>query len=172
MFLPEEQLSTTGLLANANFRFPLSGEPFDWTLKRAEGVKIEIEPEPDNSEMSALHFTFLGGRVGDHSVSQKLMLRPGNYRMSGRQMGKVVGPRGVRWQVSCLDNPSDPPIALGPMLSGATRWAPFEFPITVPATGCPAQEVRLSLDARSASERVVSGHIWLDGLNIQQSSYR
>ena len=30
MFLPEEQLSSTGLLANADFKFPLSGEAFDW----------------------------------------------------------------------------------------------------------------------------------------------
>jgi hypothetical protein len=172
MFLPEEQLSTTGLLANADFKFPLSGQAFDWALKGGEGVRIEIDPEPDNSKVSALHLTFLGGRVGDHSVSQKLTLARGNYRMSGRQMGKMVGPRGVRWQVSCLDNPSSPPIASGPMLTGAMKWAPFEFTFKVPTTACPAQELRLSLDARSASERVVSGHIWLDGLNIQQSSAR
>jgi hypothetical protein len=170
MFLPEEQLSATRLLANADFKFPLSGEAFDWALKGGEGVRIEIEPEPDNSQVSALHFAFLGGRVGEHSVSQKLTLRPGNYRMSGRQMGKVVGPRGVRWQVSCLDNPGSPPIASGPMLTGAMKWAPFEFTFKVPTTACPAQEVRLSLDARSPSERVVSGNIWLDDLNIQPNS--
>jgi hypothetical protein len=172
MFLPEEQLSATGLLANADFEFPLSGEAFDWALKGGEGVRIEIEPEPDNSKMSALHLTFLGWQVGDHSVSQKLTLSPGNYQMSGRQMGKLVGPRGVRWQVSCLDNSASPPIASGPMLTGAMKWVPFEFTFKVPTTACPAQEVRLSLDARSASERVVSGHIWLDHLNIQQSSAR
>ena len=56
--------------------------------------------------------------------------------MSGRQKGDFVGPRGVRWQISCLDNPSSPPIALGPMLTGAMRWAPFEFSIKVPANRC------------------------------------
>jgi hypothetical protein len=172
MFLPEEQLSTTGLLANADFKFPLSGQPFDWAVKGGEGIRIGIDLEPDNSKKPALHLSFLGGRVGDHKVSQKLTLSAGKYRMSGRQKGDFVGSRGVRWQVSCLDNPNSPPIALGPMLSGAMRWAPFEFLIDVPAKGCPAQEVSLSLDARSASERVVSGHIWLDDLNIQPFSDR
>jgi hypothetical protein len=172
LFRPEEQLSSTGLLANADFTFPLSGEAFDWNLKGAEGLRIGIDPEPDNPKKPALHLSFLGGRVGDHSVSQKLMLSPGNYQMSGRQMGNVVGPRGVRWQVSCLDSPSSPPMAVGPMLTGARQWARFEFEIKVPNVACPAQEVRLYLDARSPSERVVSGHIWLDDLNIQRNPGR
>jgi len=172
LFLPEEQLSTTGLLANADFTFPLSGKAFDWDLKGAEGVRVGIEPEPDNPKKPGLHFSFVGGRVGDPTVSQKLTLIPGSYRMSGRQMGNVIGPRGVRWQVSCLDNPSSPPMALGPMLTGASQWAPYEFQINVPKVACPAQEVKLYLDARSASERIVSGQIWLDDLNIRRSSDR
>ena len=172
LFLPEEQLSSTGLLANADFTFPLSGEAFDWDLKGAEGVRIGIDPEPDNPKKPALHLSFLGGRVGEHGVSQKLTLSPGDYRMSGRQMGNLVGPRGVRWQVSCLDSPSSPPLAVSPMLTGASQWARFELQIKVPNVACPAQEVRLYLDARSASERVVSGHIWFDGLNIQRNSKR
>jgi hypothetical protein len=172
VFLPQEQLSSTGLLANADFTFPLSGKAFDWDLKGAEGVRIGIDPEPDNPKKSALHLNFIGGRVGEHSVSQKLMLSPGDYRMSGRQMGNLVGPRGVKWQVSCLDSPSSPPTAVSPMLTGARQWAPFEFQIKVPKVACPAQEVRLYLDARSASERVVSGHIWFDDLNIQRNSGR
>ena len=172
LFLPEEQLSTTGLLANADFKFPLSGEAFDWALKGAEGVRVGIEPEPDNPKKPGLHLSFLGGRVGDHSLSQKLTLSPGSYRMSGRQMGNLIGPRGVRWQVACLDSPSSPPMALGPMLTGANQWAPYEFEINVPKVACPAQEVKLYLDARSASERIVSGQIWLDDLNIRRSSDR
>jgi len=172
MFLPEEQLSTTGLLANAEFKFPLSGEAFDWALKGGEGVRIEIGTAPDNSKKPALHFRFIGGRAGDHSVSQTLTLSPGNYRMSGRQLGNLLGPRGLSWHVSCLDSPDSSPIALGPMLKGAVKWTPFEFPISVPKTGCPAQVITLSLDARSASERVVSGDIWLDNMDIRQSSAR
>ena len=57
-------------------------------LKGAEGVRIGIDPEPDNPKKSALHLSFLGGRVGDHSVSQKLTLSPGNYRMSGTANGQ------------------------------------------------------------------------------------
>jgi hypothetical protein len=71
MFLPKEQLSTTGLLANADFKFPLSGEAFNWALSGGEGFRIQIDSEPDNSNKPALHFPFIGGRVGDHSADAK-----------------------------------------------------------------------------------------------------
>jgi hypothetical protein len=50
------------------------------------------------------------------------------------------------------------------MLGIAPIWTAFSVKLTVPDTGCPAQELRLVLAARSASEQLVSGTIWYDDL--------
>jgi hypothetical protein len=53
----------------------------------------------------------------------------------------------------------------------APVWKDFEFSFTVPSTDCRAQYVRLTLDARSASEQLVSGAIWYNGLRIARASH-
>jgi hypothetical protein len=47
-------------------------------------------------------------------------------------------------------------------------WQDFGISFTVPADGCSAQIVRLTLDARSASETFVTGSIWYDDLRIRR----
>jgi hypothetical protein len=42
------------------------------------------------------------------------------------------------------------------------------FTFTVPEKGCDAQYVRLDLDARMASEEMVSGSIFFDDLQISR----
>ena len=48
------------------------------------------------------------------------------------------------------------------------QWRDFAVTFTVPATGCRAQHVRLDLDARSASEKMVSGSLWFDDLELKR----
>jgi hypothetical protein len=55
------------------------------------------------------------------------------------------------------------------MVTGVTpAWKDFSFSFTVPSDDCRAQYVRLTLDARSASEQLVSGAIWYDELRISR----
>jgi hypothetical protein len=80
--------------------------------------------------------------------------------------GEVVGRRGMQWRVRCAGG-SMPIIGESPMFVGmAPKWKDVELSFTVPEKDCRAQELRLELAARSASEQLVSGSVWYDGIEI------
>jgi hypothetical protein len=96
------------------------------------------------------------------------MLAPGTYRLAGKFKGDTRGSRGLQWRIKCAAS-NDPPIGEGPMFVGvAPKWSEFDFTFTVPDAGCRAQELRLALAARSASEQLVSGSVWYDELSISR----
>ncbi len=168
-FLPPEQLDQAGLLFNGNFDFPPSGTPFDWMITQGSGVNIDVVPNPDDPSEHALSIDFLYGRVDYQSVTELVVLAPGAYQFDGRYKGKLAGPRGLKWRITCA---SEPRTLLGEsaMINGlAPTWKNVEFAFTVPAD-CRAQYVRLDLDARTASERLVSGSVLFDELHISRLS--
>lgn len=168
-FLPPEQLRHAGLLFNGNFELPPSGLPFDWVITQGSGVTIDIVPAPDNGSKHALLVDFLYGRVDYHSVSEMTLLAPGTYEFAARYQGKLVGPRGLKWRVVCAGE-GGTRLGESPMIGGlAAGWKRTEFSFTVPPANCRAQYVRLDLDARMASEQLVSGSILFNELNISRT---
>ena len=96
------------------------------------------------------------------------MLAPGTYHLSGQLKGVLRGRRGLVWRMFCADGGRG---ALGEsamFLDVGANWRPFEFPIVVPNAGCRAQRLSLELDARSASEQLVTGSMWFDELQISR----
>ena len=63
---------------------------------------------------------------------------------------------------NCLRRPDGYHVGESPMITGSTKdWNNVAFSFTVPDKGCDAQYVRLDLDARMASEEMVSGSIFV-----------
>ena len=94
------------------------------------------------------------------------MLSPGSYRLTGKLKGETRGKRGLQWTIRCAGK-GGPPLGEGPMFVGlALTWREFDLTFSVPDETCRAQELRLSLAARSASEQLVSGSVWYDDLQI------
>jgi hypothetical protein len=167
-FLSPEQLSSTGLLFNGGFEAMPSGLPFDWIIRPGAGVTIDIVTRPDEDGHRALYIEFGQGRVEFNGVSQLIMLAPGNYRFKGQYRGELVGRRGLVWRVSCAGGKGGA-IGESQMTAGAApRWKDIEWTFTVPDADCRAQQLRLELDARMASEQLVSGSIWFDELRISR----
>jgi tetratricopeptide (TPR) repeat protein len=165
-FLPPDVLQTVDLLFNGKFGSAPSGSPFDWTITQGSGVTVDVVPISDAINEHALQVDFLFGRVDYHSVKELIVLAPGTYQFSGRYRGNLVGPRGLKWQLVCADA-AQTSIGESAMIIGrASTWKDVGFGFTVPATSCPAQYVRLDLDARTASEDLVSGSIMFDDLRI------
>jgi hypothetical protein len=165
-FLPVEELRGAGLLFNGSFDVVPSGLPFDWVIKPGSGVTVDIVPRPDSSGKHALLVDFAYGRVDYQSVRQLVVLAPGTYEFKGQYKGQLVGPRGLKWRIECASGPT---VEESPMIIGMMpNWRTIAFTFTVPATECPAQYVRLDLDARMASEQLVSGSMLFDELEISR----
>ena len=167
-FLSAEDLARTGLLYNGSFERPSSGLPFDWVIRRSSGATVQVTSAAGVMHGQALLIEFGYGRIDFGGVSQMVLLAPGNYRFKGRLKGELAGRRGLVWRASCVGGRK----LLGEsdmMIGMAPAWRTFDFTFTVPQDpSCRAQEVRLTLDARSASERLVSGAVWYADLTIER----
>lgn len=167
-FIGPEQLRSIGLLYNGSFETTPSGLPFDWIIKAGAGATVEILERSDQEGQRALFIEFSQGRVEFPGVVQVVMLAPGAYRFKGKYRGELVGRRGLVWRVRCA-GAKGAPVGESAMTTGqAPVWRDIEFAFTVPDTNCRAQELQLELDARMASEQLVSGSIWYDDLRIQR----
>ena len=168
-FLPPEQLSRAGFLINGSFEVAPSGLPFDWVIfGGSSGVTTDITLRPELDGEHALYLEFGPGRADFRGVSQLLMLAPGTYELKGHYKGEIIGRRGLQWSITCA-GPARNPIGESRMFLGTARtWTDFLIPFTVPDADCRAQKLRLSLTARSASERLVSGSIWYDKMEISR----
>lgn len=168
--LPSDRLGSVGLLYNGDFEIAPSGLPFDWLMTPGAGVTIDIVDRPDLAGR-ALVVEFEGSRVDFRSVTQLILLSPGAYRFTGKYKSEVSGARGMKWRITCAG--AALPIAESAMMTGLRpQWTEFDFGFTVPANDCPAQYVRLDLDARMASEQFVSGSIWFGELKIAREPRR
>ena len=165
-FLPQEQLSKTGRLFNGSFDAAPTGLPFDWVFRRGGGVNIKFAQRSDQEGKRALLIEFGPGRVDFSSgLSELVLLPPGDYKLEGKYKADLVSQRGLKWSVTCVDA-TDPAGISGTINGSDSTWKDIEIPFTIPHDECPAQYVRLDLDARSASEQFVSGAAWFDDLSI------
>jgi hypothetical protein len=163
-FLPAEQLSGLGLLFNGGFETAPSGLPFDWAIKPGTGVTIDIAPAPGREEGRALVIGFEQGRVDFGGITQLVMLAPGKYQFNGKYTGEISGQRGLKWRATCAGGAT---IGESGMVAGRTpTWKNIEFSFVVPSADCPAQYLRLDLDARMSSEQFASGTMWFGELRI------
>jgi hypothetical protein len=168
-FLPPQQLASVGPLVNGSFETPPSGLPFDWTLPVGGTASVSIARRPDRPTERGLVVNFGHGRVELGGTSQLLRLRPGDHQIVGEAQGDVVGRRSVRWRVTCLEDKKlvgQSDMFVGEMVT----WTAFSFAVTVPETGCSAQRLSLDLDARSPTERLVSGTVWFDEMAVRRGS--
>ena len=168
-FLPLDELRNAGLLFNGSFDMAPSGAPFDWTITEGSGVTVDIVPTDKTGER-ALMVDFLYGRVDYHSVFELVMLPPGSYQLTGQYNGKIIGPRGLKWRIVCA-NATRTRLGESLMIIGVTSgWKKVNFNFTVPAADCRAQYVELDLDARMASEQLVSGSMLFNDLDISRAT--
>jgi hypothetical protein len=169
-FTPPEHFDNDNLLFNGRFERKPSGYLFDWRAAAGEGVTAEFITEPDAAGGRGLNVEFGAGRVQFRGVSQVTMLSPGRYTISGKYKGRLVGRRGLLWRINC-EHAAGKALGETPMAIGSyPDWQSFNFDFAVPADGCAGQVLRLTLDARSASEQILQGGLWYDNLRIVRRS--
>lgn len=166
-FLTPEHLALTGYLYNGTFRENPTGAPFDWTLISGRGVTVNLLTKPDSANDRALYLEFGQGRVEMQPVSQNILLSPGEYVLSWQAKGHLIGRRGLVWRLTCGENGT--PVAASSMMTGPfTNWTSLLVTFSIPPQGCRMQQLQLLHDARSASEQIVSGSMWIDEVRIRR----
>jgi hypothetical protein len=166
--LPPERLDGLGNLHNGSFEWPASGFGFDWRFGRVAGAVIEQAPAGGADGDMALRVAFQHQRVDFRHVSQLLVLPPGEYRLAGRvRLDNLRNERGLIWQVQCARGRAGR-LGQSDGFRGLSPWRSFEFTFRVPEADCPAQWLRLELDARAAADRFIGGEAWFDAMRIQR----
>ncbi|MEZ5851437.1 MAG: hypothetical protein R3D68_12400 [Hyphomicrobiaceae bacterium] len=168
--LSPEELSRLGLLTNANFASEPSGVSFDWRIQAGTNAIAEFTRRPGDEagEGRLLHVQLNDGRVRFPVVKQVIVLAPGRYRLTGQVRGSIIAKRGLQWDVRCLFNSPKKPLGETELFSGRmSQWRSFTVDFEVGASdNCEAQVVRLFHASRSASEEIISGEAWFDGLRL------
>ncbi|MEL7049991.1 MAG: hypothetical protein AAFO75_13745, partial [Pseudomonadota bacterium] len=150
--------------------------PFDWRIGRGENASARVARGGSASGASGnrvLHITLDNARIEFPSIEQTIVLPAGEYLFRGKQSGHLVGPRGLRWRVTCHGNAS-PVLGQSQLLKGRPdlSWHDVEFRFKVPAKACAAQVIRIVLDARTSSETLLFGEVEFDDLQIRpQASF-
>jgi len=167
-FLPPDQISAAGFVFNGGFETVPSGLPFDWSITPGAGATVEVDTVPDEGGNHALFARFEDSRVEFGAVVQLIVLAPATYRLEAVYKGTLLGQRGLKWRVTCVGGATRSIGESGMIMGMSSAWKPIEFSFAVPSSDCPAQYVRLDLDARMASEKFVSGEVWFDNLQISR----
>jgi tetratricopeptide (TPR) repeat protein len=117
------------LLFNGGFRPLGAPAPFNWDFG---GSKAGIA-EPGNGQLRVLYY----GRQDAQLAAQLLILSPGTYRFAAPTAGNLVA-GALSWRLSCLG--ASVPLMDVQLGTPVTTSATF----TVPANGCPAQQLQLN----------------------------
>ena len=169
-FLPPAQMNSAGHLFNGNFETASSGLPFDWTFDETTGAAVKIKRRrADAPGEHAMFIEFGPGRVHFRGVRQMILLEPGRYEFQGRYNGDILSERGLKWVIRCTTGEL---IGVSELVKGTSpEWQRFGFSFSVPEQDCPAQYAELIFDARSESERFISGTVWYDELQISRKAH-
>jgi hypothetical protein len=166
--LESEQLAHAGFIYNGGFDYSPASFPFqfDWSLKPGNGVIADLVTLEDSNR--ALMIRFGPGRVDFKPVSQTTMLVPGDYVLTARYRGDIKSRRGLKWTVHCAGANGTKLVESETINGSHPSWSALSLNFQVPKQDCRAQVVRLFLDARSASETLVSGSIVVDDVAIMR----
>ena len=155
---------------NGNFTAPIDGLPFNWLLRPASGVDIQVLAAPGKTDSRILQLQFSGARVAAFTVGQLMVLPSGQYRLTGMVRAEGLRTqRGLRWHIFCGTSPNGS-LALTNLVANSVPWTNFSVDFVVPKENCPAQWLKLELPDRTASERQIEGQIWYENIQITQSA--
>lgn len=167
--LTEDQLARAGYIYNGDFEAKLARQgSFDWVVLPAKNIVVRTTHSGSSDHGSVLELAFAGSQIAYRNVSQRLMLPPGRYSLTGTyRANNLDNERGLMWRVYCgLEGPLK--LAQGPAMNGTRDWTPFQTAFVVPDEACPTQALRLELDARAKLDLKVSGVIRFDDLRIDR----
>ncbi len=155
-----------GAVINGDFGRAPQGE-FDWLLADRPGAVVVREAPALDAHAGQLRVQSRGDPGLGPLASQRLLLRPGPYRLVYRyRMSAVDGQSGFLWRLSCKGGPEGTPAFArsAPMRSGPD-WRTDVLPFVVPA-GCAHQWLVLERAGEEPLQRLSQGTLLIDLIHI------
>lgn len=167
--LDKQQSGALGNLYNGSFELPLSNEDFDWRTPGVRGVQVGTAVTAGAEGEKAVRLEFQDTPVRFQHLYQHLALSSGHYQLQGfLKLDSLQAKQGLQWQLKCLQAKSGILLGNSERFMGSTSWQPFSFDFEVPATECPAQELKLVLVGRFPDDFKVKGTAWFDAMSIRR----
>ena len=151
-------------VSNGDFEHDMGPPPFDWSITSPPGVDVTVDM---SGSSHLLRVDFLGQRSPFNHVAQLVLLPAGQYALTWRSRGEGFrASRGLQWTLHCAFAGGERLLAT-PNFPRAQdeRWVPQREAFEVPAA-CPAQWLRLSLEARIPADTEAYGTVLLDDIGI------
>jgi hypothetical protein len=155
-------------LYNGDFEEEPTGSVFDWRLRPADGVKLEMDGSVLHSGRRSLRVE-LGGKenLSYGGVAQRTVVREGTYRV--RAYAKTEGlstDRGLAVRVYDVESPGRLDVRTEE-LTGTNEWRLLEKTFTA-GWGTQLIEVQLSREPSLKFDNKIRGTLWLDGVALER----
>jgi tetratricopeptide (TPR) repeat protein len=159
--LPAGERAANRFLFDGAFRGVSAPKPFGWKFADVDVGRAE---PAKNGGRTYLDIAYFGGRA-ETLAEQMLALRPGRYTLRAlARSDNGVSSGTLAWNVSCLPSGS-PVIGVLDLSRVGSADRRFAAAVTVPATGCPSQSLRLRAEP---GEVAASVNLEVSGLEIAQ----
>lgn len=164
--LPPAQRALAGpALFDGGFEAPDVTGGFAWQITPQTGVSVLPDGTEPAEGQGSLSLVFEGRAVTGIGVEQPLALNPGRYRLSGQADNSTTAPRPFVLQVTCTTGGAAGSVELPDPRPGP-GWHAFVGSVDVPP-GCTGQRLQLRHLGRSLNERIISGTLRLDALDLR-----
>lgn len=153
-------------LFDGGFEHPGISGGYGWRIAAQPAVDVAYDDVAPFAGGHALALGFAGRAVGNLGVEQLLALRPGRYRLDLAVENGTEAARPFVLEIACQDG-GPAPLALElPAADRAPAWQRIEGGFEIPEGACAGQVLRLRYLGRSLPERLVTGTLRLDAMQL------
>lgn len=165
--LPPAQRALAGTaLFDGGFEAPDVTGGFAWQITPQAGVSVLPDGAEPAEGQGSLSLVFEGRAVTGVGLAQPLALTPGRYRLTGQADNATTAPRPFVLEVTCSTAGAAGSVEL-PAPGRGPGWHAFAGTVDVPAA-CTGQRLQLRYLGRSLNERIISGTLRLDALDLRR----
>lgn len=168
--IPANHRSYMGNVFDGGFEIPPEEQvgDFAWNNWDVNGAMVLWTSARGTVGESSYSVQFEGRRTPFANLSQLLVLPPGEWLLSWRaKANRLDSPRGLIWRISCESDGKT--LAESEPMIGRHDWRPFSLTVNIPAS-CTGQRLTLMIPARTPSETLINGALWLDEVRIELTS--
>ena len=168
-FLSPAELSKVNAIYDGGFGLVYRNLEYGWNLYPTKNSEIGTKPKDSIGTDLALNLTFSSLRGDFPRVYQYLRLEPGSYNFKGTKKAELIEtPSGIRWRIECVESASR--LGESSIVSKNETWNSFEFGFEVPPENCATQKLQLNWASQAVLDRVISGTVWFDDLEIDNAN--